>query len=312
MEEGSGATGGEEIALEVPADGKPDRADKVLTGLLPEYSRARLQKLFAAGHVWRESDALGKSDRLHPGDALTVTIPPARSLNLRPVNIPLDIIYEDEHLLAVNKPVGMVVHPGSNTGEDTLVHALLFHCRGQLGTINGVERPGIVHRLDKETSGVIVAARSDAAMQGLTRMFAERRLQKTYRAIVLGKATNGQSHQPIGRHPTHRTRMAVRPDGRAAHSEWIVEAALPHVTLLRVRIHTGRTHQIRVHLTDAGYPILGDTTYGYRSNRLPLEVPRVMLHAACLNLTHPVTGESMTLEAPLPEDFSTLLRQLRE
>lgn len=295
------------------------RADKVVHAQQPDLSRSRIQRLFDAGLVWREDEALTKSDKLFAGDTVSFTIPPPVPLELRPVDLPLDVLFEDDDLIVLNKVPGMVVHPGAGTGEDTLVHALLHHCRGQLSGIGGVERPGIVHRLDRETSGVIVAAKSDPAFLGLSRAFAERMTQKTYLALVSGapQLPVGTIDAPIGRHPIHRHKMAVTPHGREALSHWEVleryakprgtrdeASSRPVAALLRVRIHTGRTHQIRVHLSHIGYPVAGDPTYGFQANRWPGEPPpRVMLHAWHLALDHPVTGEPMVFEAPMPDDM---------
>lgn len=303
----------ESLQFEVGRHGHRERADRVVQAELVDWSRSRVHKLFAAGLVWRDEDAVTKSQRLFEGDVLTVQLPPPRPLELRPVDLPLELIYEDDSIVVVNKSPGMVVHPGAGTGEDTLVHALLHHCHGRLSGIGGVERPGIVHRLDRETSGLIVVAKSDPAYQGMTVQFSERSLEKEYVAIVdlSRRAETGESgeiREPIGRHPIQRHRMAIRPDGRPAHSIWALKQKLNHgFGLMRVRILTGRTHQIRVHLAHLGMPLVADTTYGYRESRhseLPEGVfPRVMLHAAELRFSHPVTGEPMQLKAPPPADF---------
>jgi len=293
------------------------RADKVLCAELPELSRSRVQKLFEAGLVWRDDEALDKSEKLRAGDMISFGIPPVQPARLRPVDIPLRVIYEDEHMLAIDKAPGMVVHPGAGTAENTLVHALLFHCKGSLSGIGGEERPGIVHRLDKETSGVMVAAKTDAAFLALAKSFEERQTHKCYLALVAGGPSlpGGTVDAPIGRHPTNRQKMSVRDWGRPALSEWeIVERFDRTATLLRVRIHTGRTHQVRVHMSHIGYPLAGDPAYGWQMNSWPKDVPvpRVMLHAWKLTIPHPITGEPLELEAPLPEDFKTVLAQLRE
>ncbi len=302
--------------LEVPEPCKRERADKVLSAHLQEWSRSRVQKLFAAGLVWREDEAIDKSTKVSAGDTLSFSIPPVRPLELRPVAIPLEVLFEDEDLIVINKAAGMVVHPGAGTGEDTLVHALLHHCDGHLSGIGGVERPGIVHRLDRETSGVIVAAKTDRGYQGMAQLFATRKLAKFYSAIVAGQLPeigSGTIEAPIGRHPVQRTRMAIREDGRPARSDWQVEEYLPDgYSLLNVRIHTGRTHQIRIHLSHLGTPIAGDPLYGYKTSRRSLSFPRVMLHARRLELVHPLSGEAVVWEAPLPDDFGQALKQLRE
>ena len=306
-----------EFSFEVSPEMDRVRADKVLHAQMADLSRSRVQRLFELGLVWRDDDALDKSDKLRAGDSVTYQIPAVQPAKLRPVDIPLTVIYEDEHMIAVDKAPGMVVHPGAGTGEDTLVHALLFHCMGQLSGIGGEERPGIVHRLDKETSGVIVAAKSDQAFLALTKAFSERLTHKVYLALVAGEAhlPGGTVDAPIGRHRINRQRMCVRNDGREALSEWeVAERFGKTATLMRVVIHTGRTHQVRVHMSHIGMPLAGDPVYGWRKNLWPeaVPVPRVMLHAWKLEIPHPVTGELLELEAPVPADFTGVLEALRK
>lgn len=291
------------------------RADKVLANHLTEMSRSQVQRLFADGRVWRDEEALTKSERLNAGDVLTYTIPAPVALDLRPVEIPLEVLFEDEDLIALNKAPGMVVHPGAGTGADTLVHALLHHCKGQLSGIGGVERPGIVHRLDRDTSGVIVAAKSDRAFKGLAQAFAERTMEKAYTALVRGvpRLLSGRIEAPIGRHANQRTRMAVRDDGRSARTDWKLHEAFGEAfAWLDLRIHTGRTHQIRVHCSHVGHALAGDAAYGFRPrSNDAVEFPRIMLHAARLVLDHPVHGTPLVLEAPLPADFEETIGALR-
>lgn len=305
-----------EFSIEIPQEHDRLRADKAVHAAHGEISRSQIQRLFEKGLVWREEQALAKSDRVYAGDIISYSIPPPQPLDLRPIPIPLDVLYEDEHMIAINKRPGMVVHPGAGTGEDTLVHALLHHCSGQLSGIGGVERPGIVHRLDKETSGVIVAAKSDAAFAGLSKAFSERQVDKIYLALASGapKLPGGRIEAPIGRHSVHRQRMTVRDDGRIAISDWEVASRFDNsATLFKVRIHTGRTHQIRVHLSHLGWPIAGDATYGWRDRDWPLPQPppRILLHAWQLSLKHPVTHAPLELEATLPDDFAQVLDALR-
>jgi 23S rRNA pseudouridine1911/1915/1917 synthase len=301
----------------VPPGTRPGRADKLLVVAFPDQSRAALQRALAAGLVTRAGQALAKSDELRPGDVVEVGFPEIRTSELRPVDIPLDVVFEDEHLLVVNKPAGMVVHPGAGTEEDTLVHALLAHCRGGLSGVGGVERPGIVHRLDRETTGLIVVAKTDDAHRLLSSQFAERTLHKQYLALVDGvpRLLSGTIRKPIGRHDTHRHKMAVVEDGkgRDAHTDWeCVEAYAKKAALVRCTIHTGRTHQIRVHLKAIGHVLLGDVIYGWKPNAtLGFTPPRVMLHAEHLVLTHPVSGQELDLRAPLPGDFQATLSALR-
>jgi len=302
--------------LEITASLDRVRADRTVQELLEvKLSRSRIQKLFEEGLVWRDEEVLRKSDKVYEGDLLQVSIPPNRPLEIRAVDLPLNVLYEDENFLALNKEPGMVTHPGAGTGEDTLVHALLHHCKGHLSGIGGVERPGIVHRLDKETSGVMVVAKSDRAYQDLARQFAERITQKHYLALIQGVPLrkSGAIDAPIGRHPVHRLKMCVRENGRSARSQWkIRETFHRHAALCEVGIMTGRTHQIRVHLSHLGHPVLGDTLYRYQPNSLPrVEIPRVMLHAWRLGLQHPVNGQPMTFEAPFPEDMEEVMGQVK-
>ncbi|MDR1789921.1 MAG: RluA family pseudouridine synthase [Opitutaceae bacterium] len=297
-----------------PTDARRARADKLLAAAFPEHSRAAIQRAFAAGLVTLNNRPAAQNDTVRPGDTLALALPETRPAAIVPNPIPLEILFEDDALVAVNKPPGMTVHPGANTGGDTLVHALLAHCRGSLSGIGGVERPGIVHRLDRDTTGVIVAAKNDAAHIALSRQFADRSTRKTYLALVSGvpATDSGVINAPVGRHPVHRHKMAVTPKGRPARTDWFLVEEFPAAALLRCEIHTGRTHQIRVHLKHIGHPLLGDPTYG--NPKLPDKPPppRFFLHAARLVIAHPITQEPLVLEAPLPADFSDYLKQLRE
>jgi 23S rRNA pseudouridine1911/1915/1917 synthase len=298
----------------VPPRIRRTRADKILAGAFPAHSRAALQRAFAAGLVRRNGVALAKSDEVKAGDTLEFVLPEIVPAELRPVAIPLGVLYEDEHLLAINKATGMVVHPGVGTGEDTLVHALLAHCAGGLSGVGGVERPGIVHRLDKETSGVLLVAKNDAAHRGLSEQFAGRHLRKEYLALVSGvpRLQSGVIERAISRHPVHRERMTVGEGGRPARTDWtIVKAFGDRAALLRCRIHSGRTHQIRVHLKSIGHPLLGDKVYGWKPDPALPAPPRVMLHAERIAFLHPITARPLDVRAPLPEDFEQLLAALR-
>lgn len=301
----------------VPPDSRPARADKVLAAAFPEHSRVAFQRAFDAGLVTRGGSVIGRDTSVQGGDELAFSFPETRPAELKAVEIPLEIVYEDRHLLAINKTSGMVVHPGAATGEDTLVHALLAHCAGQLSGVGGVERPGIVHRLDRETSGLIVVAKNDRAHRGLAEQFSERTLHKEYLALVAGAPAllSGSIRKPIGRHPTHRHRMAiVESGGKDAHTDWeVVEKFGDLAALIRCVIHTGRTHQIRVHLKSLGHVLLGDAVYGWKPDpRLTPPPERVMLHAAHLVVKHPVTGKVLDLRAPLPDDFEALMKRMRK
>jgi 23S rRNA pseudouridine1911/1915/1917 synthase len=298
----------------VPAGVRRARADKVLAAAFPEHSRVAFQRAFEAGLVRRGSVVLGQDDPVAAGEAVEFSFPETKAAGLRPVAIPLDVLFEDAHLLVLNKAAGMVVHPGVATGEDTLVHALLAHCAGGLSGVGGVERPGIVHRLDKETSGVLVVAKTDAAHRALADQFASRTLQKEYLALVAGAppADHGTIDRAVSRHPVHRHRMTVGEGGRPARTDWsVVERFGGRAALVRCRIHTGRTHQIRVHFKSAGHPLLGDATYGWKPDPAFPAPPRVMLHAERLVFRHPVSDRALDVSAPLPADFAAMLAALR-
>lgn len=300
----------------VPEDSRRLRADKALAIAFPEHSRTALQRAFDAGHVMFRGAAIKRDHPVEPGDVLEFSFPEVKPTELIAANIPLDVIFEDKHMLALNKAAGMVVHPGAATGDDTLVHALLGHCADTLSGIGGVERPGIVHRLDKETTGVMVVAKTDRAHRALAEQFASRTLTKKYVALVAGvpQLLSGMIDKAISRHPTHRHRMTVGDGGRAARTEWErVEAYGDLAALVRCQIFTGRTHQIRVHLKSLGYPILGDALYGWKPHARLEKLPeRIMLHAENLVLTHPITGKLLDLKAPLPKDFQAMIKSLRK
>ncbi|HWA08601.1 MAG TPA: RluA family pseudouridine synthase [Opitutaceae bacterium] len=295
------------------------RADKILSIAFPEHSRVAFQRSFDAGLVRIGGKAITRDHSVAEGDVLEFSFPDLKPAALRAVEIPLEVIHEDRHLLAINKPAGMVVHPGAGTQEDTLVHALLAHCKGKLSGVGGVERPGIVHRLDRETSGLILVAKDDAAHRGLSEQFSGRTVQKEYLALVAGAPAllSGSIRKAIGRNQQHRHKMSVlevEDGGRDAHTDWeVVERFGDLATLLRCTIHTGRTHQIRVHLKSLGHIILGDVVYGWKPDpRLPKPPERVMLHAEHIVFTHPVSGKTVDLRAPLPKDFESQLTQLRK
>ncbi len=293
----------------VPPGTRCDRADKILAREHHGLSRSRWQKLFQQGRVWMDDRVLSQKSKLRPGDVVEFSIPPAKALQLRPVAMPLSVLFEDEDLLVLDKSAGIVVHPGAGTGEDTLVHGILHYCRGALSGIGGVERPGIVHRLDKDTSGVLLVAKSDAAFQSLAEQFSSRSIGKFYTALVRGvpSETAGTIDEPIGRHSVHRIRMTCRPDGRTARTDYKVAKAWQPAAQVDLQIHTGRTHQIRVHMKKIGHPLLGDTLYGYKPvDGLP-PVPRVMLHARRIIFEHPLNGASMDIEAPIPDDFQEVM-----
>jgi 23S rRNA pseudouridine1911/1915/1917 synthase len=299
--------------FEIP-EGTRGRADKVLAGLLPGVSRTWLEKSFDAGKVSRDGLVLSKREKVAAGETLVFQLAQAGESLLEPADIPLKVLFEDGHVLLLDKEPGMVVHPGSGTGQDTLVHALLHHYGEGISQVGSVERPGIVHRLDRETSGVMVVAKTQEAYLGLVQQFSERSMHKEYRAVVSGrlKFPTGDWTGPIGRHPVHRHKMAIAPGGKDAKTDWEIEERITGVfSLVRCVIHTGRTHQIRVHFGDSGYPLAGDTTYGYNPRKFSgLMPPRTMLHAACLRLSHPISGKPLEAEAPLPPDIIAFMQEV--
>ena len=306
------------ISYIVPEGVRRPRADKLLAGAFPDHSRVAFHRAFDAGLVLRDGKPLVRDATVLSGDVITFTFPETKPTDMTPADIPLDVIFEDKHLLAVNKTSGMVVHPGAATGEDTLVHALLTHCKGTLSGVGGVERPGIVHRLDRETSGIILVAKTDKAHRGLAEQFSERSLHKEYLALVSGATAliSGSIRKAIGRNKQHRHKMSVVETvdgGKDAHTDWeVVERFGNLATLIRCTIHTGRTHQIRVHMKSLGHLILGDTVYGWKPDSRLKRVPeRVMLHAAHLVFQHPITDKTLDLRAPLPPDFEAQLKALR-
>ncbi len=298
------------------------RLDVWLAQALPDLSRARLQGLIAEGQVRVDGAPTRASSRLREGQLVTVQVPEAAPAVPQPEAIALSVVYEDAHLIVIDKPAGLVVHPGAGTANGTLVNALLHHVR-DLSGIGGVLRPGIVHRLDRGTSGLILVAKDDATHRALAAQFQGRQVLKEYLALVHGALvrSSGEIVAPIGRDPVHRQRMSVRaPRGRSARSSYTTEECFDGATLLRVRIHTGRTHQIRVHLASIGHPVAGDATYG--GTRTPssrrgaarealASLTRPALHAAHLAFTHPADGRRMDLTAPLPADIAGVLALLR-
>lgn len=290
------------------------RLDRGLAEQLPELSRSRLQQLIRQGQVWLNGQPCLDKDRpLQAGDQIEVRIPPATPTSLQPEPIPLDILYEDEDLLVINKPRGLVVHPAPGHASGTLVHALLAHCP-HLSGINGEQRPGIVHRLDKDTTGALVIAKHDQAHQHLQAQIQAKTARRIYLGVVFGRPAQSQGtiSAPIGRHPVDRQKMAVVPpgEGRAAVTHWQVLERLGNYTLMQFELETGRTHQIRVHAAHLRLPIVGDPLYT-QSKTSPVKLSGQALHAWKLSFVHPRTGQPLQVTAPLPEEFERLLRQLR-
>jgi len=301
--------------FELQVTGESERLDRWLADQLPDWSRSRLQKLVEQGQVTLNGQiCTSKKATVQAGDRIHLTIPAATPLALEPENIPLDILYEDDELIVLNKPAGLVVHPAPGHESGTLVHALLAHCPNLAG-IGGVQRPGIVHRLDKDTSGAIVIAKTDRAHQHLQAQLKAKTAQREYLAIVYGSpATNsGTIDLPIGRHPIDRKKMAIVPiekGGRQAVTHWQVLDRLGNYTLMQFRLETGRTHQIRVHTTQMGHPIVGDPVYG-SGRSIGVNLTGQVLHAHKLHLEHPLTGKPVEAIAPLPAEFLKLLQVLR-
>ena len=295
-----------------------ERLDRFLAARYPAVSRGTFQRLIADGHVRVNGAVVKATHAPRAGEVVGVSFPEPRTSEVKPEAITLDVLHEDAHLLVVNKPPGMATHPGAGHEEGTLVNALLHHCAGGLSGIGGVARPGIVHRLDLDTSGVLVVAKDDATHAALQRQFAGRTVEKIYLAIVCGSLANdrGVIEAPIARHQTQRKKMAVRDDGRPAKTSFRVIERLGAATLVETQIHTGRTHQIRVHFQHIGHPVLGDATYGAKPTARLAEAAgwtpaRQLLHAHRLGFTHPHTGEAMTLTAPIPGDFEEAGRMLK-
>ncbi len=291
-----------------PACGKK-RLDIFLTEVQTDITRSYIKKLIEAGRVTVNDSPAKAHYKLKESDRVEVEVPDPEPLEVKPEPISINIVYEDASLIVIDKPPGMVVHPAPGHSGGTLVNALLHHCQDLAG-IGGVERPGIVHRLDKDTSGLIVAAKTEASMQSLTRQFKERDIHKVYLALAKGtlESKTGTIDVPIGRHKTHRKKMSTHTStGREAQTRFEVIRQLDGFTYLRLFPKTGRTHQIRVHLASIGHPILGDRLYGGTLGPKLPQIARQALHAHRLELTHPITGKPMQLESPLPPDMETLL-----
>lgn len=299
------------------------RLDVFLSGEMKTLTRARIQKLISDGHILVNESSVKASRRMREGDKISVSVPPPQTHDLIAQEIPLDVLYEDKDIIVVNKRAGMVVHPALGNWEGTLVNALLGHCR-DLSGIGGETKPGIVHRLDKGTSGVMVAAKNDEAHIELSRQFKDREVKKVYKALVLGALKNesGVIEASIGRSIRDRKKFSTKTSkGRIAKTEWRVRRYYDKdFTLLDIRLYTGRTHQIRVHFAEMGHPVLGDTVYGGarqlkrildpKRKKAAAVFARPALHASQLGFTHPVSGQWMEFEAPLPDDFKDLLEEL--
>ena len=287
------------------------RLDAYVAEEMEGLTRSAAQRLLLQGDVTVNGVAAAKNYKLTGGETVAVTLRSPEPTEAVPQDIPLDVVYEDEDVIVVNKPVGMVVHPAPGHSDGTLVNALLYHCGESLSGIGGAIRPGIVHRIDRDTSGLIIAAKNDAAHLSLAAQLEDHSLHRVYEAVAMGRfrEDRGTVDAPIARHPTDRKRMAVVPGGRRAVTHWEVLARYPGCTHIRCRLETGRTHQIRVHMAHIGHPLYGDTVYG--AKRAAADMTGQCLHAVSLTFRHPRTGEEVTCTCPLPEEFQRLLEKLR-
>ncbi|MCI8304015.1 MAG: RluA family pseudouridine synthase [Lawsonibacter sp.] len=298
-------------ALTVTADRAGERADALLSRAVPNLTRSGAQRLLEQGAVTLEGQPVRKNYKPAPGQVLTVFLPDPEPIDVVPQSIPLDVVYEDGDVIVVNKPVGLVVHPAPGHPDGTLVNALLYHCGTSLSGINGQLRPGIVHRIDRDTSGLIIAAKNDKAHLALAAQLQDHTLARVYEAVAVGnlREDSGTVNAPVGRHPADRKKMAVdRKNGREAVTHWSVLARYPGFTHVECRLETGRTHQIRVHLASIGHPLLGDVVYG---NKKPVPgLAGQCLHARRLRFLHPSTGDAVELECPLPDWFQEILQKI--
>lgn len=307
--------------LEFKVEKEEERLDKFLAKAYPELSRSYIKKLIKEGFVYVNGEEVKKPSRkLKEGESVILHVPEPQPLEVKPENIPLKIIYEDKDIAVIEKPCGLVVHPSPGYTSGTLVNALLYHIK-DLSSIGGVERPGIVHRLDKETAGVMVIAKNDTAHRNLVKQFQERKTEKYYKVLVKGlvKKDYGIIDTPIARHPVDRKRFWVREEGKEALTEyWVLKRYEKfEITLLKVKIYTGRTHQIRVHFSSIGHPVLGDTTYGFKRTSVPKELLEIMkdcnmLIAYHLGFYHPVNGNWLVFEIEEPETFRSVHLWLEE
>ena len=303
----------DESILIVTAEESGERVDALLARSIGELSRSAVQRLLESGNVSLAGRAVKKNHICAAGESFAVILPEAAETALVPQDIPLDVVYEDGDVIVVNKPRGMVVHPAPGHPDGTLVNALMYRCGDSLSGVGGEKRPGIVHRIDKDTSGLIIAAKNDSAHLALSSQLSDHSLRREYEAVVRGtlREDSGTVDAPIGRHPTDRKRMAVTDKAsRNAVTHWEVVSRYRGYTLIRCRLETGRTHQIRVHMAHIGHPLLGDYTYGAPSPDKGLEGQ--CLHARRLEFRHPESGEHVVLEAPLPEYFLSVLKKLGE
>lgn len=301
----------ETLRFQVPMEMEGERLDVCINEWIDTVSRSYLQKLIKEGNVTVNGKLVKPSLSLKTDDEVIVCLPEAVEREIKAENIPLDILYEDKDVLVVNKPKGMVVHPAAGHYEGTLVNALMYHCKGDLSGINGVMRPGIVHRIDCDTTGSLIVCKNDFAHQSIAAQLKEHSIKRIYKAIITGNfpEEEGTVNAPIGRHPTERKKMAINPNGREAITHYKILEPLKGYAYAQFQLETGRTHQIRVHMASKGHPLLGDTVYG--SSKDPYHTNGQVLHAQTLGFIHPRSGEYIEVNAPLPQYFEELLVKLR-
>ena len=298
--------------LTVSEEGNGVRIDRYLSDCYPQWSRSYLQKLLKEENILVEGQKSKANYKLHAGEEISIVIPSLEDVEILPEDIPLDILYEDQWLLIVNKPKGMVVHPAAGHTSGTLVNAVMHHCQGSLSGINGKLRPGIVHRIDKDTTGALVICKDDTTHRALAEQLKEHSITRKYRAIVLGNlAEDGTVEGPIGRHPVDRKKMAINyKNGKPAVTHYHILENFQKYTYIECQLETGRTHQIRVHMTSIGHPLLGDSVY--TKAKWPYKLEGQVLHAMVLGFIHPAIGKYLEVEAPLPDYFSQLLENFRK
>lgn len=301
---------GRELCFLISEEWEDERIDKALSGLIGSLSRSYIQKLLKEEQVTVNKNTVKVNYHLKDGDEVRLRLPPAVEANILPEEIPLDILYEDDDILVVNKPKGMVVHPAAGHFSGTLVNAVMYHCKGHLSGINGVMRPGIVHRIDKDTTGSVLVCKNDFTHNCIAAQLKEHSVVRRYHAICYGKLKeqSGTINAPIGRHPSNRKRMAVNEkNGKPAVTHYEVLQSFREYTYIECRLETGRTHQIRVHMASIGHPLLGDELYA-AGRKSPFRTEGQCLHAKILGFVHPRTGDYIETDAPLPEYFERLLK----
>ena len=301
-----------EVVFEITPEMEGERIDKCISNYVETLSRSYIQKIIKEGKAYINDAPVKSNYKVRVDDKVQFTIPDCEELDIPPQDIPLDIIYEDKDVLIVNKPKNMVVHPAPGHYEGTLVNAIMYHCHNDLSGINGVLRPGIVHRIDKDTTGSLIICKNDEAHRKIAEQLKEHSITRKYRAIVYGRISNdeGVVDAPIGRHPTDRKKMAINErNGKPAITHYKVLERFEKYTYIECQLETGRTHQIRVHMTSIGHPLLGDEVYG--NAKCPFKLEGQTLHAMTIGFIHPSTNQYVEYEAPLPEYFERLLQILR-